>query len=256
MKINRLALAGRNDVGVAENSIGLGDVVPRECLRISDELVCQFTDTLQRSRFDQCPVMRHDVRIVKSEPDRLAGANVDFPRLVGQVFGRLQFDSPSFFDWLPPRVRNSRGIQCNIGQHGVRGDCLFDWLVAREVPEIAAQPMHRDEQVVPTASRIADAIFVIGIHVQAKMQLVDGLQVLALGLLRGVQDTTVPMVMATVSYWVIGLPVSYVLAFPLGLGAVGLWLGLGLGLGLAALTLLSRFWGRSVQITPIEGLAK
>lgn len=94
------------------------------------------------------------------------------------------------------------------------------------------------------------------VMVAALFQLVDGLQVLALGLLRGVQDTTVPMVMATVSYWVIGLPVSYVLAFPLGLGAVGLWLGLVLGLGLAALTLLWRFWGRSVQITPKEGLAQ
>ena len=90
------------------------------------------------------------------------------------------------------------------------------------------------------------------VMVAALFQLVDGLQVLALGLLRGVQDTTVPMVMATFSYWVIGLPVSYVLAFPFGMGAVGLWLGLVIGLGLAALTLLWRFWGRSVQITPVE----
>lgn len=88
------------------------------------------------------------------------------------------------------------------------------------------------------------------VMVAALFQLVDGLQVLALGLLRGVQDTTVPMIMATVSYWIIGLPASYVLAFPLGLGAVGLWLGLVIGLGLAALTLLWRFWGRSVRITP------
>ncbi len=94
------------------------------------------------------------------------------------------------------------------------------------------------------------------VMVAALFQLVDGLQVLALGLLRGVQDTTVPMFMATVSYWVIGLPVSYVLAFTLGLGAVGLWLGLVLGLGLAALMLLWRFWGLSVQITPKEGLAQ
>ncbi len=94
------------------------------------------------------------------------------------------------------------------------------------------------------------------VMVAALFQLVDGLQVLALGLLRGVQDTTVPMVMATVSYWLIGLPVSYVLAFPLGLGGVGLWLGLVVGLGLAALTLLWRFWGRSVRITPAEVLAQ
>ncbi len=89
------------------------------------------------------------------------------------------------------------------------------------------------------------------IMVAALFQLVDGLQVLALGLLRGVQDTTVPMVMATISYWIIGLPISYALAFPLGMGAIGLWLGLVIGLAVAAVLLLWRFWGRSVRIAPL-----
>jgi len=88
------------------------------------------------------------------------------------------------------------------------------------------------------------------VMVAALFQLVDGLQVLALGLLRGVQDTTVPMVMATVSYWLIGLPAGYVLAFPLGFGGVGLWLGLVIGLAAAAIMMLWRFWARSVKITP------
>ncbi len=87
------------------------------------------------------------------------------------------------------------------------------------------------------------------VMVAALFQLVDGLQVLALGLLRGVQDTTVPMIMATISYWIIGLPASYLLAFTFGFGAVGLWLGLVIGLAVAAALLLWRFWGRSVKIT-------
>jgi MATE family multidrug resistance protein len=82
----------------------------------------------------------------------------------------------------------------------------------------------------------------------ALFQIVDALQVMALGLLRGVQDTGVPMVLAAISYWVIGLPAGYVLGFPLGLGAAGVWLGLVVGLGLAAVTLLWRFWSRSVRI--------
>lgn len=86
--------------------------------------------------------------------------------------------------------------------------------------------------------------------VAALFQLVDGMQVLALGLLRGVQDTTVPMVIATISYWVIGLPASYLLAFRFGWGGVGLWLGLVIGLAVAAVLLSVRFWGRSVKITP------
>ncbi len=89
------------------------------------------------------------------------------------------------------------------------------------------------------------------VMVAALFQLVDGLQVLALGLLRGVQDTTVPMVMAAISYWIIGLPISYALAFPLGLGAIGLWIGLVIGLAVAAVLLLWRFWGRSVRIAPL-----
>ncbi len=79
-------------------------------------------------------------------------------------------------------------------------------------------------------------------------QLVDGVQVVVLGLLRGVQDTTVPMVMAAFSYWGIGLPASYLLAFYWGFGGVGIWLGLVLGLLVAAILLMWRFWGRSVRI--------
>lgn len=94
------------------------------------------------------------------------------------------------------------------------------------------------------------------VMVAALFQLVDGLQVLALGLLRGVQDTAVPMVMAAFSYWVIGLPASYVLAFTLGMGGVGLWLGLVIGLAIAAVLLLVRFWGRSVKITPQDALVE
>lgn len=73
-------------------------------------------------------------------------------------------------------------------------------------------------------------------------QLADGMQVMALGLLRGVQDSRVPMVLAAVSYWLIGIPSSYVLAFPMGYGGQGLWLGLVVGLFCAAGSLMWRFW--------------
>ncbi|WP_137110635.1 MATE family efflux transporter [Rhodobacter sp. SY28-1] len=76
----------------------------------------------------------------------------------------------------------------------------------------------------------------------ALFQLADGMQVMALGLLRGVQDTQVPMWLAAVSYWLIGIPCSYVLAFPLGYGGQGLWLGLVVGLFCAAASLMWRFW--------------
>ncbi|WP_203583190.1 MATE family efflux transporter [Ruegeria sp. PrR005] len=81
----------------------------------------------------------------------------------------------------------------------------------------------------------------------ALFQLVDGAQVMALGLLRGVQDTTVPMVMAAVSYWVVGIPASYGLGFLLGWEGIGVWAGLVLGLFFAGILLMARFWGRSIK---------
>jgi multidrug resistance protein, MATE family len=78
--------------------------------------------------------------------------------------------------------------------------------------------------------------------VAAVFQLGDGMQVMALGLLRGVKDTRVPLLLAAVSYWLIGIPCSYVLAFPLGYGGVGLWLGLVVGLACASGSLMWRFW--------------
>lgn len=73
-------------------------------------------------------------------------------------------------------------------------------------------------------------------------QIVDAMQAIALGLLRGVQDTRVPMWLAVVSYWLIGLPAGYLLAFPLGMGPAGLWAGLLIGLAVAAVLLMARFW--------------
>ena len=80
--------------------------------------------------------------------------------------------------------------------------------------------------------------------VAALFQVADSLQVMALGLLRGVKDTRAPMWIAVISYWVVGIPTSYLLAFKAEYGGVGLWLGLVVGLSVAAVLLMVRFWGR------------
>jgi MATE family multidrug resistance protein len=75
----------------------------------------------------------------------------------------------------------------------------------------------------------------------AVFQLVDAGQVMALGMLRGLQDTRVPMIYAVASYFGIGIPASYVLGFPLGLGPDGIWWGLVIGLTAASAVLTGRF---------------
>jgi len=93
-------------------------------------------------------------------------------------------------------------------------------------------------------------ILTIGIGLLAMaalFQLVDGAQAIALGLLRGVQDTQVPMIFAAISYWVVGVPASYLLGFTLGYEGIGVWAGLVIGLGTAAMLLNARFWGATMR---------
>ncbi len=76
----------------------------------------------------------------------------------------------------------------------------------------------------------------------AAFQLADAMQVMALGLLRGLQDTRVPMVHAALSYWVVGFPMAWGFGIVLGWGGAGVWAGLVAGLTLAAVLMSRRFW--------------
>jgi MATE family multidrug resistance protein len=89
----------------------------------------------------------------------------------------------------------------------------------------------------PTVIVIAAQLLVIA----GIFQLVDGVQVVGSGLLRGLHDTKVPMWINLVAYWVIALPLGGWLTFGRGEGAAGMWVGLAWGLLLAALLLVVRF---------------
>lgn len=71
-------------------------------------------------------------------------------------------------------------------------------------------------------------------------QVFDGLQVVSMGLLRGLADTRVPMLVSVVGFWCIGIPVSLWLGFARDLGAPGLWWGFVAALGMVAIILLAR----------------
>jgi len=89
------------------------------------------------------------------------------------------------------------------------------------------------------------------IAIAALFQVFDGVQVIAAGALRGYQDTFVPMVLAVFGYWGVGFLGSWVFAFPLGYGAVGLWWGLALGLAIVAILLTLRLYLTAAPITKV-----
>lgn len=78
----------------------------------------------------------------------------------------------------------------------------------------------------------------------AMFQVADGAQAVGAGMLRGLQDTKVPMFYAAFGYWGVGLPLGAVLAFHYGMQGVGIWLGLFIGLAVVAILLLYRWLRR------------
>ncbi len=91
----------------------------------------------------------------------------------------------------------------------------------------------------------------------ALFQFPDGVQVLSAGALRGLKDTRVPMLLALLAYWCVGIPVGVVLGLGWGglvpaMGPRGMWLGLSAGLTVAAVLLARRFLRSSLRV-PISG---
>lgn len=76
--------------------------------------------------------------------------------------------------------------------------------------------------------------------VGAFFQVFDGTQVIAMGCLRGLKDTRIPMMIACFGYWAVGFPLSALLGFWVGWGGVGIWMGLAGGLAVAAVLLTLR----------------
>lgn len=98
---------------------------------------------------------------------------------------------------------------------------------------VLARGFTADEAVIALAAQL--------LGVAALFQLFDGGQVVASGILRGLTDVKVPTLITFIAYWVVSLPVAYLLAFRFGFGPVGIWVGLASGLFSAAVLLTWRF---------------
>ncbi|GAB4135535.1 MAG: MATE family efflux transporter [Bacteroidia bacterium] len=85
--------------------------------------------------------------------------------------------------------------------------------------------------------KVASPLLIIA----AAFQLFDGTQVTMQGALRGIQDTIIPGIIAFAAYWIVGLPLSWLLCTKAELGVIGVWYGFVIGLGIAASGFFLRF---------------
>jgi multidrug resistance protein, MATE family len=100
-----------------------------------------------------------------------------------------------------------------------------------------------DEVVISYASSL--------LIIAALFQLSDGIQAVGIGILRGLTDVKIPTAITFIAYWIVGLPVGYLLGFNFNLGVQGVWVGLLLGLTTSAVLLTLRFNSRSKQIIQV-----
>jgi MATE family multidrug resistance protein len=98
-----------------------------------------------------------------------------------------------------------------------------------------------------TVISIASSLLIIA----ALFQLSDGLQAVGIGILRGLTDVKIPTAITFIAYWVVGLPVGYILGFTFNLGVQGVWIGLLSGLTTSAILLTLRFNSRSKHIITV-----
>jgi len=100
----------------------------------------------------------------------------------------------------------------------------------------------------PTALQLTTTLLIVS----AAFQFGDGLQIVSMGGLRGLNDVNVPAWLAVFAYWVVALPVGWWLAFHQDWGVSGMWWGITLGLSLTALLLGVRLWRKSGFIAKVS----
>ncbi|HSP87877.1 MAG TPA: hypothetical protein VLN45_07070, partial [Ignavibacteriaceae bacterium] len=83
------------------------------------------------------------------------------------------------------------------------------------------------------------------------VQISDGIQGVGIGVLRGLTDVKIPTIITFIAYWVLALPIAYLLGFNFNYGVEGIWIGLFLGLTVSAVLLTIRFNFKSKHLVEI-----
>jgi multidrug resistance protein, MATE family len=120
------------------------------------------------------------------------------------------------------------------------------WIMPRTLAEVFLDP-----QLAGNTEVLNLTVAFLG--VAAVFQIVDGAQVVGAGMLRGLHDTTWPMIFAAFGYWAVGIGVGALLAFSFGWDGVGIWVGLAVGLAIVAALILWRWIARErLGLVPIS----
>ncbi|HEX2187913.1 MAG TPA: MATE family efflux transporter [Longimicrobiaceae bacterium] len=227
----------------------------------------------------------HPFRGVRWRPDRellrrIAAIGVPIGAQLGVEVGLISFTAV-MVGWFGPVELAAHQVTINlasvtfmvalgvslagsirVGQHvgarsarGVRRATLATYLCAVGFMSLCALAFFLFPQELvglytsdPAIVRVASALLLVA----ALFQVFDGAQVAGLCALRGAADTRVPMLMALVGYWGIGVPVAYYLGFRTTLGPAGVWAGLSAALAVVAVLLAWRarrvLWDRDVLL--------
>lgn len=145
-------------------------------------------------------------------------------------------------------VRVGHALGSGLGAPGVRRAAFAGYalVVATQAASAVVLLLGHDAIVALYTRDVAVAALASSLLLYAAaFQFPDGIQVLSMGALRGLKDTRVPMLLAAIAYWGIGMPLGAFLGLYLGGGPRGMWLGLIAGLLVAAVLLCRRFLASS-----------
>lgn len=140
----------------------------------------------------------------------------------------------------PDAARRAAFIALALGSGFMAASAIVIWAAPHA---IVAVYVSTDEPANRTLVALALRFLVFA----GLFQVVDGMQVVAAGALRGYEDTVAPMFFAALGYWVIGFAGGWALTFPLGLGPIGMWWGFVLGLATVAALLTARLYRQAVR---------
>jgi MATE family multidrug resistance protein len=124
---------------------------------------------------------------------------------------------------------------------GVIAACMMSAIMAlfpRQLVSLFIDPM---DASAATAYSLALGFLLVA----AIFQLVDAVQAVGAGVLRGLQDTRWPMLFAAFGYWAVGMGTAWFFAFQLGWDGVGVWIGLAAGLAVVSVLMVGRWMMRS-----------